>query len=356
RVKGKLVKVEASEQESVCAETLCEPNHVYTTSFGSSRPRRPKPKPVKPTPIPAERLDYAHRIIGTEQAWETTEGSSEIVVAVIDTGVDIEHPDLKESIWFNAAERFGLRGVDDDGNGYVDDVYGYDFFADRGDARDDNGHGTHCAGVIGARRNTIGIVGVAPQVRIMPLKFLGAAGFGDTLDAVRAVRYAVAMGANVISASWGGAGRSTYLEEAIADARAAGVSFVAAAGNESRDIDASPSFPAAYAGVVAVASTDAADRISSFSNTGDATVLVAAPGTLIRSTLPRSRWGELSGTSMATPHVAGAVALALSLDSTLTPDGVGELLCGTAVPKHLTRVRCGRLDVAALVEVVSAGL
>jgi subtilisin family serine protease len=154
--------------------------------------------------------------ISATKAWDITTGSNTIVVAVIDTGVDYTHPDLAANIWTNPGE-IPDNGIDDDGNGYVDDVHGYDFINNDNDPMDDNGHGTHCAGVIGAiGNNGIGIAGVAWKVKIMPLKFLRADGNGDTAASLNAIAYARRMGANVISCSWGGTAKSQALADAIA--------------------------------------------------------------------------------------------------------------------------------------------
>lgn len=349
KVLGRIEKVAPGDEGVRCATGLCEPNYVYTASFGGSRVKpKPKKKPGIPPP-PVEALGYAHAVLRTPVAWEVTQGSPDVVVAVVDTGVDLSHPDLQGALWRNEIEALGSPGVDDDGNGYVDDVYGWDFVNNRPNGQDDNGHGTHCAGIVAAQDNAVGIVGVAPGVRVMPLKFLGFLGTGDTLNAVKAIRYAIDNGAQIISNSWGGGGRSEFLNEAIQEALASGVAVVAAAGNAGVDIDASPSYPASYDGVIAVASTDSRDRVSSFSNTGVSSVMVAAPGSEIFSTLPGKRWGNLSGTSMAAPQVSGALALALSVRPELGVEELQELLCKTSNPIHLTRVRCGRMDVGALI-------
>jgi subtilisin family serine protease len=192
-------------------------------------------------------------------------------------------------------------------------------------------------------------VGVAPKARIMPLKFLNVTGSGDTMNAVEAIHYAVANGARIISASWGGAGRSEFLAQAVADAQAAGVIFVAAAGNAAWDIDSTPTYPAAFDGVVTVASTGPTDVMSSFSNFGPAHVMLSAPGEAIWSSLLKLHWGNLSGTSMATPHVSGALALALAVRPDLTVAQLKQALCDTAAPVNQDKVKCGRLDVGALV-------
>jgi subtilisin family serine protease len=278
-----------------------------------------------------------------------TEGSREIVVAVIDSGVDYNHPDLKNNIWFNAAERYGQAGVDDDANGYIDDVYGWDFVSNRPNAMDDNNHGTHCAGIIGAERNGVGVVGISPKVRIMPLKFLGSNGSGDLYAALLAIRYATQMGARVISNSWGGGGFSQMMNSAIQEAVSRGVVVVAAAGNSAMNTDSTPTFPAGYPQVISVGSSDASDSLSTFSNYGVQSVLVAAPGSEILSTVPGSRLATFSGTSMAAPQVSGAIALALSLKPSATVAEIRQKLCDTSVGILTSRVKCGRMDVEAFV-------
>ncbi|HEX9506410.1 MAG TPA: S8 family serine peptidase, partial [Acidimicrobiia bacterium] len=253
------------------------------------------------------------------QAWNTQTGSSSVVVAVIDTGVAYTHPDLAANMWVNTGEIPG-NGIDDDGNGYVDDVYGYDFVNHDGNPFDDHGHGTHVAGTIaGVGNNGIGVVGVNWHARIMALKFLGASGSGSTSDAVSAVLYAANMHAKVMNNSWGGGGFSQALMDAITTANSAGSLFVAAAGNFSDDNDVFPNYPSNYdvPNVVAVAATDHNDALATFSNYGHTTVDLGAPGVNILSTVPTSGGGlsdpsgyrYLSGTSMATPHVSGAAAL-----------------------------------------------
>ncbi|HET9252645.1 MAG TPA: S8 family peptidase, partial [Candidatus Eisenbacteria bacterium] len=244
-------------------------------------------------------------------AWDVQTGSRDVVVAVIDTGTDYDHPDLAGNIWTNTGE-VPDNLIDDDGNGYVDDVHGYDFHNEDGDPMDDNGHGTHVSGTIGAvGNNGVGMTGVARDVRIMALKFLGGNGSGATSDAVASVEYAIQMGAHVMNSSWGGSNFSALLQLAIENANAAGISFVAAAGNSGISLDSFRHYPASYPvpNVIAVASTTHHDILSPFSNFGATTVHLAAPGSSIWSTLPGSSYGHISGTSMATPHVAGAIAL-----------------------------------------------
>ena len=272
--------------------------------------------------------------IDASEAWDITTGDPSVVVAVIDEGVDVRHPDLVNNIWTNPGESGSGRetnGIDDDRNGYVDDVNGWDF------ANNDNGvydpdpvsgagdeHGTHVAGTIAARgNNSIGVIGVSWQTQIMPLKFLGTNG-GYTSDAVEAINYAVARGVKISNNSWGGGGFSQALSDAINRADAQGHIFVAAAGNGGSDgvgddNDAAPNYPSNYSSpnVVSVAATDSGDALASFSNYGASSVDVAAPGVRILSTLPGHRYGSYSGTSMATPHVAGAAALLKAKDPSL---------------------------------------
>ncbi|MGH9867392.1 MAG: S8 family serine peptidase [Candidatus Polarisedimenticolia bacterium] len=248
--------------------------------------------------------------IDAERAWDITTGSRAVRVAVIDTGVDYEHPDLSANIWTNPGEVPG-NGLDDDGNGFMDDVHGYDFANDDPDPRDDHGHGSHVAGTIGAvGNNGIGVAGVCWQVSLVPVKFLSSAGTGTTDDAIAAVEYATVLGVDVMNNSWGGGFFSEALAEAIQEASDAGILFVAAAGNTAEDADVFPHYPASYdlPNVVSVAASDHLDDLAFFSNYGATSVDLAAPGLFILSTW-RGGYERLSGTSMAAPHVSGVAAL-----------------------------------------------
>jgi subtilisin family serine protease len=290
--------------------------------------------------------------IGMPRAWDADTGSKEIVVGVLDSGVDYRHEDLAGQMWVNPREIPG-NGVDDDNNGWRDDVYGADCKNNDGDPMDDNNHGTHVAGTIGAAANNgKGVAGVNWQIGIMALKFLGSDGSGYTSDAVQCIDYAIANGAHLTNNSWGGGGFSTSLRDAIARAAADNQLFVAAAGNSGKDADSSPHYPSSYDldNIVSVAASDSNDALASFSNYGDTSVDLAAPGVGIYSTV-RGGYASYNGTSMATPHVAGAAALLLSEYTALKGDYRG---LRTRIFDNVTRVPAlsgkvvtgGRLDVA----------
>ena len=254
--------------------------------------------------------------IDAPEAWDVTTGGSSVVIAVLDTGVDYNHDDLRPNMWTNPGEIPG-NGIDDDHNGYIDDVYGIDAIAGSGDPMDDHGHGTHCAGIIAAKGdNGLGLSGVCWTARIMALKFLAADGEGFYSDAIEGIEYALRKGAQIINASWGGDDSSTALYDAIKAARDAGVLFVTAAGNNGRNIDDLPFYPASFNldNIIAVAATDSRDSLAGFSNYGTSTVDVAAPGVSILSTSRGNGYGFMSGTSMAAPHVSGLAALIKSMN------------------------------------------
>lgn len=358
---------------------FAEPNWVLSVSSPVAAPRDPKWMSLwglknygQNSPSGAE--GYERADIGALEAWSVTKGSRDVIVAVIDTGIDYLHPDLAGNMWQNTKELTGVPGVDDDGNGYADDVYGWNFVKEdkaepyhgqlgSPDPMDDNDHGTHCAGTIGAvGNNGIGIVGVNWNVQLMALKFLDANGSGSTDDAIRAVRYAVDNGAKVLSNSWGGGGSSKAMEKAILYAESKGSIFVAAAGNDSANNDEVDNYPSNYKveSLVAVAATDNRDRLADFSNYGYKTVHIAAPGVDIMSTVPRDPterrepYSSFSGTSMATPHVAGALALLLAADPSLKDrpkEMKKRLMDSVDVLPNLTPVVAsgGRLNLAKLV-------
>jgi subtilisin family serine protease len=253
-------------------------------------------------------------------AWEVTTGSKQVLVGVIDTGVDYRHPDLAGNYWFNPGET-GLdangrdkatNGIDDDNNGYVDDFRGWNFVGNNNDPMDDHDHGTHCAGVIGASTdNGVGMAGVNWNVSMVGIKFLSASGGGTLVDAVRSIEYATKIGVTMTSNSWGGGGYSETMVAAITDARNKGILFVAAAGNDARSNETNGAYPASYQveNIISVAATDNKDTLARFSNFGATSVHVAAPGVDIWSTTKAGQYRRMSGTSMATPHVAGVAAL-----------------------------------------------
>ena len=279
--------------------------------------------------------------IDAPEAWEFTKGSSSIVVGVIDTGVDYTHSDLAANIWTNPGE-IADNGIDDDHNGFVDDIHGYDFVNNDGDPRDDHSHGTHVAGTIAAvGDNGLGVAGVNWSSSIMALKFLDSGGNGTTDNAVRALNYASMMrtsyGVNicVTNNSWGGGSSSSALYNAIAANRDAGMLFIAAAGNDGTNNDSIPHYPSSYAldNIIAVAATDHNDNLASFSCYGASSVDLAAPGANVYSTVPGNSYATYSGTSMATPHVTGAAALAWSLVPTATAAQIRSALLASADPK-----------------------
>jgi len=248
--------------------------------------------------------------IDAPEAWDL-ETDSDVLVAVIDTGIDYNHDDLIDNIWVNPGEIAG-NGIDDDGNGYIDDVYGWDFANDDSDPMDGHGHGTHCAGTIGAAGdNSLGVAGVCWSARIMAVKFLSDGGWGTIADAIDAVEYATLMGARISNNSWGGGGFSQALKDAITAAGSTGALFVAAAGNDAVDNDSIPHYPSSYDcdNIITVAASDRNDELAYFSCYGATSVDIAAPGLDILSTVPGDSYDKKSGTSMATPHVAGACAL-----------------------------------------------
>ncbi len=253
------------------------------------------------------------------KAWDIERGSRDVLVAIIDTGIDYEHKDLSNNYWLNPQES-GLdaqgrdkrsNGIDDDGNGFIDDYRGWDFVNNDNDPMDDHSHGTHCAGIVGAEGNNgLGVCGANWQVSMVGIKFLDARGSGSLDKAIAAIDYATSIGADIMSASWGGNDASPPLKEAIARAAAKNILFVAAAGNSSSSNDIVPYFPCSFdlPNIISVAASNSYDNLSGFSNYG-LSVHLAAPGSNIFSTVRGNLYKELSGTSMATPLVAGAAAL-----------------------------------------------
>ncbi|MEJ5347088.1 MAG: S8 family serine peptidase [Desulfosoma sp.] len=272
---------------------------------------------------------WALEKIGMPQAWEVSSGSGSVLLGVVDTGIDLSHEDLADKIWRNRWEVCG-NGRDDDGDGYVDNCRGINVITGHGDPWDDDGHGTHVAGIAAAvGNNARGMAGVDWRTTILPVKFLGEGG-GNVADFVEAVAFAKARGVRVINMSFGGYSYSEAEKRAISGA--SNILFVAAAGNERYDNDFHPLYPASYdlPNLISVASTNKADRMSLFSNYGVQTVHVAAPGENVLGTLPGNDYNNLSGTSMSTALVSGLATLILSRYPHLSPSDVKARILRTA--------------------------
>ncbi|MES2597952.1 MAG: S8 family serine peptidase [Verrucomicrobiota bacterium] len=287
--------------------------------------------------------------IDAPEAWDIHTGSRSVVVAVIDSGIDQTHPDLVANLWSNPGEIAG-NGLDDDGNGYVDDVRGWDWVSDDNVPNDDNGHGTHCAGSIGALgNNSSGVTGVCWQVSLLGLKFLDSGGNGFESDGAEAISYATALGVTMTSNSYTGTTYTQAMKDAIDEAHEAGILFVAASGNNALNVELYPEYPAAYdsANILSVTATTRTEGLALYSNYGATKVDLAAPGHEIYSTLPGGTYGLKNGTSMAAPHVAGACALLKSYKPSLTHMQLRELVMNTVNPLPSLSGKCvtgGRMN------------
>lgn len=292
---------------------------------------------------PAMSQKWGLLLTDAEKAWKVTRGSKDIVVAVIDTGIDVNHPDLKGNLWTNKGETGtdkngkdkATNGIDDDGNGFIDDVHGWNFVGNNSNLEDNHGHGTHIAGIIGAEGgNGVGISGVSPQVSLMVLKYYDprAPGLNNLMNTVRAIRYATAMGAHIINYSGGGLEPSEEERKAIADAKAKDILIVAAAGNEKSNSDIHSYYPADYplSNIVSVTAIDKEKNVLPSSNYGELSVDLAAPGNDIFSTLPGGKFGYMTGTSQATAFVTGVAALLMASNEDLRkPERLAKYLTRT---------------------------
>ncbi|MFC2074874.1 S8 family peptidase [Bdellovibrionota bacterium] len=306
-----LENVAAKLSESPAVEWV-EPNYII----------RVESDPLRRKYIPNDKYFdslYGLFFIQMPLSWNVQTGSKDVVVAVPDTGIDLKHPELIDNLWKNSGETGvdesgndkSTNGIDDDGNGYIDDWCGWDFVFHDNDPMDDYGHGTHVMGIIGAEGdNVIGISGINWDISLLPLRFMDGLGEGTVAKAVLAIEYAVEKGAHFINASWGMDEPSEAIKEAIQLANEAGILFVAAAGNSYESNDKHPKYPASFdlENIISVAASDRHDELAFFSNYGEKTVHLAAPGEAIISTVIDG-YAVLDGTSMAAPHVTGALAL-----------------------------------------------
>ena len=294
--------------------------------------------------------------ISATLAWAKNTGSEKIVVAVLDTGVDYTHEDLARNIWVRPAT---MEPYHDNELGTTDDVNGFNAIDRAADPMDDNGHGTHCAGIIGAEgENDVGIAGVNWRVQIMPLKFMNASGFGNTKDAIEAINYVIdrkkaGVNVRVLSMSWGSTQKSRALGDVLQKAYENGILLVAAAGNSSVNNDRQPHYPSSYDNVISVAALDRHDQLASFSNYGVKSVAIAAPGVEILSTWLENQYEEKSGTSMATPVVAGVAALVLAEHPRMSVDELKKKLLDSTDPIVALKGKVatgGRIDAAKALE------
>ena len=316
--------------------------------------------PVAADPLAAKQ--WAHAKIHSSEAWAISRGSSSVIVAVIDSGIDISHPDLAPNLWVNPGE-IAANGLDDDANGLVDDIHGWNFAAGTPNILADDSpsfHGTHVAGTVGAAGNNgIGISGHAQEVRLLTIKFLKSTGSGNSSDAIRGIDYAIRAGAKIISNSWGSRNYSQALAQAIRRAERAGVLFVAAAGNNGTSNDKTAFYPANYPGtnVISVGASTKSDTMASFSNYGQGKVHIAAPGHQIYSTKNGTGYQTMSGTSMATPLISGVLAtMAAARPGPNFAQIKGALLSTVdAKPAYQGRVMWqGRVNAQAALSLVSA--
>ena len=311
---------------------------------------------------PRRSEQYALDRIFAYGGWTLNQGSQDVVIAVVDSGFDLLHEDLDEaSVWHNTGELTGTLGVDDDGNGYVDDILGWDWVGNDGVTDDPYGHGSHVGGVIAASTdNQIGIASVGRNLRVMPLRILDQYGRGSISGLTSALLYAAEAGARVVNLSLVTTTNSATLHNTIKFLESQGILIVAASGNAGASV--TNYYPAAYAETFTVAATDGADTVTLFSNYGDA-VDVAAPGSLILSTYKDGSYYLSSGTSMATPHVSALAGLLLSMRPDLTKAGLIDLIRTTAddvngfnYPGRDNFLGHGRINVRAALEAASAGL
>jgi thermitase len=296
--------------------------------------------------------------ISAMTAWATTTGDDDVVIAVLDSGVDYTHEDLAPNMWKRPAS---VAAYHDAELGSVDDEDGFNAIDNESDPMDDNGHGTHCAGIIGAEGgNNLGITGVNWKVRIMPLKFMNSGGFGTTKDAIEAINYVInrkqaGVNVRIISASWGSTQKSRALEDAIRKAYENDILFVAASGNATTDNDRSPHYPSSYnvPNVISVAALDRNDQLARFSNYGLKSVMIAAPGVDILSTWLGNAYEEKSGTSMATPVISGVAGLIVAENPRISVDQLKKRLLAAVDPLPAVKgktVTGGRVNAAKALE------
>ena len=296
--------------------------------------------------------------IGAPEAWTQTRGDG-VIVAVLDSGVQLDHPDLAANLWTNPGEVAG-NGVDDDHNGYVDDVHGVNTIDHSGNVGDDGGHGTHVAGIVAARGgNGVGGSGLAPDARIMAIKVLDANTTGNSEFLAEGIRYAVDKGARILNVSLNGDGSSSTLDDAIRYAGQKGATIVASSGNNGRDLDVKPSYPASSSdpAVLTVSASDDEGNLLSFANRGLNSVDLAAPGMTILSTALGSKYEFRAGTSMAAPYVAGALALLSAARPDMSQSDLrGALLASAPRLKGLTGLLgSGELNVASALHAILPG-
>lgn len=352
------VETWAAEMTRNPAVAFAEPNYIYSIHKTPNDPLFPELWGLHNT---GQHDGVPGADISATAAWHYTVGT-DIIVAVIDTGVDYTHPDLVSNMWRNPGEV--IDGTDNDGNGYVDDIFGINPIDGTSDPLDNHGHGTHVAGTIAAQgNNNEGIVGVCWHARIMALRAFNDQGYGDAFAILETIDYAINHGARIINASWGGASYSYALVNAIGRAQAADVLFVAAAGNgdifgNGINNDITPHYPASYSNenIIAVAASDRTENLTWFSNYGSNSVHLAAPGRAILSCVPGGGYESWGGTSMATPHVVGAAALLLSFNPHLRFHEIKDTLLthvdvsSNYIGKLITG---GRLNVAAPLHTMS---
>lgn len=346
-----------SSRNKVTTSKTTDSNRDFETSFVTSKTDKVEDEPSALFNDPAISQAWGLKKSDAARAWSVTKGSRNIVVAVIDTGIDVKHEDLVNNLWRNPGETGkdaqgrdkASNGLDDDGNGFIDDVYGWNFVSNNNKLDDNHGHGTHIAGIIGAEAgNGKGISGIAPEVSLMILKYYDpkVPGTDNLKNTVASIKYAVKMGANIINYSGGGTEFSQDEHDAIVEAEKKGILFVAAAGNERSNSDQHHYYPADYGlrNIISVTAIDPSTQVLASSNYGTETVDIAAPGQNILSCLPGNAYGYMTGTSQATAFVTGAATLVMAHKQSFKAEDVKKyiLATGDAQTELATKTKTSR--------------